>query len=63
MLHVLCPTKAKQRFGITERIYRMPLIKTEIKHLILITNEITIELHKDLFWYTFSKSMYKTKPH
>jgi len=28
MLHVSCPTKAKHRFEIRERIYRMPLIKT-----------------------------------
>jgi len=63
MLHVSCPTKAKQRFAIREKIYRMPLIETEIKHLILITNEMAIELNKDLFWYTFSKPMYRTKPH
>jgi len=61
--HVSCPTKAKQRFEIRERIYRMPPIKTGIKHLILITNKMTIKLHKDLFWYTFSKPMYRTKPH
>jgi len=63
MLRVSCLTKEKQRFSIRDRIYRMPLIKTEIKHLILITNEMTRELHKDLFWYTFSKPMYRTKPH
>jgi hypothetical protein len=63
VLHVSCPTKAKQRFEIREGIYSMPPIKTGIKHLILITNNMTIKLHKDLFWYTFSKPMYRTKPH
>jgi hypothetical protein len=63
MLHVSCPTKAKQRFEMRERIYRMLLIKTEIKHLLLITNKMSIKLQKDLFWYTFSKPTYRTKPH